>query len=245
MTTAISAPSAREPTNYQRLEFLGDSILKLSTSLALSAKHLNYHEGMLSHKKDHIVSNGSLARAALRAGLDAYILTRPFTGRKPLYIVQVLSSKHQRAREMSTKILADVVEALIGVAYLDGGLKKAITCLTILLPEVSWSCAEKAPAILLEVYKTQNRSLVQPTHVEKLIQYDFDQKILLMEALTHPSFQDLNMASSYQRLEFIGDGILDNIVTTRSFNHDPVSALEFPSVSKPLITRRNTNIQPR
>ena len=54
VTAAISAPSACEPTNYQRLEFLGDSILKLLTSLSLMAEHLIYDEGRLSRAKDHI-----------------------------------------------------------------------------------------------------------------------------------------------------------------------------------------------
>ena len=54
VTAAISAPSSHEHTNYQRLEFLGDSILKLSSSMALMAKHLIYDEGRLSKAKDHI-----------------------------------------------------------------------------------------------------------------------------------------------------------------------------------------------
>lgn len=40
MATAISASSAREPTDYQRLEFLGDNILKFFTSLTLMAANL-------------------------------------------------------------------------------------------------------------------------------------------------------------------------------------------------------------
>ena len=46
VTSAISASSARESTDYQRLETLGDSILKSMTSLALMAEHLGYHEGI-------------------------------------------------------------------------------------------------------------------------------------------------------------------------------------------------------
>lgn len=45
VATAISASSAHEGTDYQRLETLGDSILKVMTSLTLMAEHLNYHEG--------------------------------------------------------------------------------------------------------------------------------------------------------------------------------------------------------
>ena len=49
VTSAISASSAREPTDYQRLETLGDSILKKMTSLTLMAEHLNYHEGIRTY----------------------------------------------------------------------------------------------------------------------------------------------------------------------------------------------------
>ena len=47
--SAISASSAHEATNYQRLETLGDSILKIMTSLTLMAEHLNYHEGIRTY----------------------------------------------------------------------------------------------------------------------------------------------------------------------------------------------------
>ena len=49
VTSAISASSAREPTDYQRLETLGDSILKIMTSLNLMAEYLKYHEGIRTY----------------------------------------------------------------------------------------------------------------------------------------------------------------------------------------------------
>ena len=114
--TAISTTASQESTNYQRLEFLGDSIFKTMVSLTLLATHLNWHEGVLSHQKDHIVSNANLARASLARGLDKYILTKPFTGHKwrPLYSSDRLSEQVPSSRQLSTKTLADVVESLIG-----------------------------------------------------------------------------------------------------------------------------------
>ena len=69
---------------------------------------------LVSHKKDHIVSNSSLATAAMRVGLDRFIITKPFTGQKwrPLYQGRLVANQPEQSREMSTKILADVVEAL-------------------------------------------------------------------------------------------------------------------------------------
>ena len=118
--TAISTTAAQEPTDYQRLEFLGDSILKAFTSLTLLVAHLNWHEGVLSHQKDHIVSNATLARATLAKGLDKYILTKPFTSQKwrPLYVSDLISEHVPAKRQLSTKTLADIVESLIGAGRL-------------------------------------------------------------------------------------------------------------------------------
>ena len=119
VTAAISASSAAEATDYQRLEFWGDSLLKFYTSLTLTARFLRYHEGILAHKKDHIVSNSSLATAAKRKDLDQYILTQPFTGDKwrPLYCDDLLETPTNGRREMSSKTLADVIEALLYVLH--------------------------------------------------------------------------------------------------------------------------------
>lgn len=223
VATAISASSAHEATDYQRLETLGDSILKIMTSLTLMTEHLNYHEGILSHQKDHIVSNSSLANAAMRMGLDHFIITKSFTGQRwrPLYNGGLAANQPERTREMSTKTLADVVEALIGASYLDGGLQKAVACLEIFLPEVPWPIALRASQILYGVYDLQVPVSTHVVEAEKVISHEFNLKTLVVEALTHPSHYGPNTSSSYQRLEFCGDAILDNIVTTTAFAHNP------------------------
>ncbi|KAI4240417.1 MAG: hypothetical protein L6R40_005128 [Gallowayella cf. fulva] len=223
VVTAITATSAQEPTNYQRQEYLGDSVLKFLTSLTLMSEHLCWHEGFLSLAKDTIVSNSSLAKAALAVGLDTFIQTRPFTGIKwrPLYVTDLLKSTAGDPREMSTKTLADVVEALTGAAFLDGGVDKAVATLQIFLPRVSWSRVDDKNEILLSAYQTP---IIYPpyfTQLEQLVGYDFTLKTLPLEALTHPSFIGSNVSASYERLEFLGDVCLDVVVSTTSFNHVP------------------------
>ena len=227
VTIAITAPVAREVDNYQSLEFLGDSCLKLYTSINIMAKHLNWHEGYLSHRKDHIVSNGRLALAAQQTGLDQYIITKSFTGHKwrPVYNDDLVESQPASTRELSTKTLADVVEALLGAAFLDGGYPKVLTCLAIFLPEVSWQSLEECRDIL-EKAANPGKNFYFPshfTHLEVLIGYKFTNKSLLLEALTHASHFGSDAIPSYQRLEFIGDSILDIIVTTRVYHHTSTS----------------------
>ena len=178
---------------------------------------------LVSHKKDHIVNNNSLATAATRVGLDRFIITKPFTGQKwrPLYQGGLVGSQPELSREMSTKILADVVEALIGASYVEGGPFHVCALLEIFLPEIKWSTALRASQILFRAYDLQAPPY-NGVEAEKLISHEFHLKSLLLESLTHPSHH--GVSSSYQRLEFGGAAILDTIVTTTAFGHDPLAA---------------------
>ncbi|KAI0806386.1 RNase3 domain-containing protein [Xylaria sp. FL0064] len=225
VVTAISSPAARWLTNYERFEFLGDSILKLLATVSVMIQKSNYSEGFLSAMKDRIVSNSRLCRVSVEKGLDRFILTDSFTGRKwrPLYIKDLLSAKQTHpTRQMSTKTLADVVESLIGAAYIDGGMPKAMACLQILLPEVEWHDLGGAHTIL-----SGRRDIVAPSHpgherLEQLVGYEFQNKALLTESLTHASW-NLETASDVcmERLEFLGDPILDNIIVSILWTHEP------------------------
>lgn len=44
-------------------------------------------------------------------------------------------------------------------------------------------------------------------------------QVLLLEAFTHPTFSDNIITGSYQRLEFLGDAILDFLVTVHIYDH--------------------------
>lgn len=143
VATAISASSAGDETNYQRLEFLGDTVLKMCTSVQLIAEYPLWHEGYLSEMKGRIVSNSSLYTAAIKAGLDRFIITKQFNGRswRPLYVDDALqmSTATDGQREMSSKIPADVIESLIGASMLDGGIPMALVCLQTFLPRSDWT----------------------------------------------------------------------------------------------------------
>ena len=223
VTKAITAPAACESYDYQQLEFLGDCCLKLYTSINLMALHINWHEGYLSHQKDHIVSNGNLAVAAGRTGLDQYIISKSFTGNKwrPLYNDDFIEDVPFETRQLSTKTLADVVEALIGAAFLDGGHPRILACLRTFLSEISWQSLETCRENLAQIPLPNDSTHFPPqlTQLEALVSYTFVTKSLLLEALTHPSHLGPDITPSYDRLEYLGDSILDFIVTLKIFSH--------------------------
>lgn len=225
--TATNAPSANEDSNYQRLEFIGDSVLKYLVCVNLYATQPSWPEGYLSRAKDQAVANSRLSRAALAVGLDRYIVTKTFTARKwsPPYIQGILeAASSPEKRTLSTKVLADVVEALIGGAFLDRGFEAAATCISRFLPEVPIT----AP---LHIFAggVDAESVFAPTSlanghlsdVERLIGYQFKNRGYLLEAITHPSCEHDTNTSSYQRLEFIGDAALDMIVVSFMVDNAP------------------------
>jgi dsRNA-specific ribonuclease len=131
-----------------------------------------------------MVANSRLAGAALEAGLDPYIVTSPFTARKwkPKYASDYAQPRGTEKRTLSTKILADVVEALVGGAFLDGVLEKAAACTIRLLPELS----------ALDLTTNSAGSRPPPpaddrfSCLRSFLTYNLRDRRLLREALTHP-----------------------------------------------------------
>ena len=216
---AISASAANESVNYQRLEFLGDSILKFITAVQLFVRHPMWHEGYLSRVKDSIVANATLANAAMTKHLDQYIITSQLSPRKwrPQYLGELLESGTAPSRRLSSKILADVVEALIGAAFLDASFIGAVTCAHVFLDQID----VEEPSQTIERFlgqmnkNDQIHSISGHAVLEDLIGYHFSRPFLLIEAMTHVSCSDDFAPGSYQRLEFLGDAILEVLVVDR------------------------------
>ena len=246
--TALTASAAHEFMNYQSLEFLGDSLLKYYTSLQLFAQFPKWHEGYLSRKKDGIVSNARLCRAALDVGLDRFIHTQPFAGAQwKMRTNAELRSKSddQTGRFLSTKVLADVVEALIGAAYMDGSNsqepeRQSLACIRLFLPELAWDSVQVNIARCQYPQLPEDVSVSHFETVEAMIGYQFENRMLIAEAFTHPSAID--KFCSYQRLEYLGDAVLDHIVVTTMFraadkrlNHSAMTLIRTAVVNADLL----------
>ncbi len=93
--------------NYERLEFLGDSLLGFSVADYLYRRFNTSSEGKLSRMRSSVVRRETLAEVARRLELGKYI---------QMGEGELKSGGYQR-----DSILADTLEALIGAVYLDGG----------------------------------------------------------------------------------------------------------------------------
>jgi ribonuclease-3 len=94
--------------NNERLEFLGDSILNFTIAELLFKKFPNLPEGDLSRLRASLVKSNSLSHVAVKIGIGDFILLG--------------EGEMKSAGWRRPSILADVIEAIIGAIYLDGGL---------------------------------------------------------------------------------------------------------------------------
>ncbi len=115
ITSAITHPSAAEgkavSASYERLEFLGDSVLGGMIAIDLYRRFPGMDEGQLSMLKIVLVSGDMLADVAGELGIGELILLGE-------------SERGTGARGMR-KALEDVYEALVGALYIDGGYDAA------------------------------------------------------------------------------------------------------------------------
>ena len=97
--------------SYERLEFLGDSILGFTTADYLGRAFPRLHEGELTKLRAELVCETSLAETARKLHLGEHL--------------RLGKGEEACGGRSRTSIIADVVEAVIAAIYLDGGLEPA------------------------------------------------------------------------------------------------------------------------
>jgi ribonuclease-3 len=111
--TALTHPSAVEgmprKLSYERLEFLGDSILGALVARDLYQRYPDMDEGDLTRLKIHLVSGETLSQAADELGITEYI--------------RFGASEHGTGSRGLRSARENVYEALVGALYLDGGVE--------------------------------------------------------------------------------------------------------------------------
>jgi len=97
--------------NYERLEFLGDAVLELSSSKFFYNEYPDVPEGSLTKLRSSFVCEPALAYCARTFGLEKYILLG--------------KGEENTGGRNRDSIISDVFEAVTGAIYLDGGFEPA------------------------------------------------------------------------------------------------------------------------
>lgn len=97
--------------NYERLEFLGDSVLSLIVSEYLFKKYPKYEEGQLTKKRSNFVCQNALIYYSQKLKLKDYLR------------VSVEESNLTKNEVLS--ITADIFESFLGAIFIDQGIEFA------------------------------------------------------------------------------------------------------------------------
>jgi dsRNA-specific ribonuclease/ERCC4-related helicase len=233
--------------NYERLEFLGDAILKVLVSISAFRRNPSYHEGLLTSTRDALVSNSFLCSRSV--SMEVYnVLACTGSAVKfkswPFYL-----ACPQKARtSMSEKVLADVIESLLGLYFVKGGLILSARLLQELqiVPDMQSMLGrvlQASPRVPVDANGSDPRvESPRIVKLEELIGYRFKRKELLVEALTHSSYRN-SQVLSYQRLEFLGDAVIGFLVLKSFYDRyrhlDPaaLTLIREPALSNELFGR--------
>ncbi|KAG8783913.1 Dicer-like protein 1 [Serendipita sp. 397] len=218
---AFTLPSANASFNNQRLETLGDSFLKVATTIHVYNRFPFKHEGQLSYLRQNSVCNRYLLGRGHVLDLPSFMTIEPNsqrTWRLTTKNTTRIQGEWLVKRTIPRRSVQDCMEALIGAAWLSGGEVMALdvgTKLGLCFGGIkSWQ--DRYTSVRMDV----DQSSPFPA-LEESLGYQFKNKSLLVEAVTHPSFA--HGGASYQRLEFLGDAILDFVTMDYFFNNYPTA----------------------
>src|SRR6478672_6617992 len=97
--------------NYERLEFLGDRVLGMVIARALYERYPSEPEGKLSRRYNALVARETCAEVGRDLGVPK--------------LLRLGKQAREDGANQSENVVGDVVEALIGALFLDGGLEAA------------------------------------------------------------------------------------------------------------------------
>ncbi len=139
--------------NNERLEFLGDALLNFCMAEKLFHACPHYDEGELSRLRANLVNGEILATVARKLGVNQYMKMGPG---------EVSSGGSHRK-----STLADVMEAIIGAVYLDGGIEICKQQITTWFEEIFTTAAsrgiQKDPKTKLQEY-VQAQQIALPVY---------------------------------------------------------------------------------
>jgi len=210
--------------NYERLEFLGDCFLKMATSISLYGLHPSNDEYQYHVDRMLLICNKNLCNNAIQLKLYEYIRSQSFS-RRAWYPEGLVLKRGKRvaapnSHNLGDKSIADVCEAMIGAALLthheSKNMDNAVRAVTELVSSENHSVTcwnDYYKLYEMPKYQTMVATEMQKNlamQIEQKHSYHFKWPRVLRSAFIHPSYPfSYEKVPSYQRLEFLGDSLLD------------------------------------
>nr|UYS55133.1 dicer 2 [Diatraea saccharalis] len=198
----------------------------------------------MSFPQDEVLQ-GQLTESSKQLIENRYLEGNGAAEDEPFGGAQNVMQGYVKSQAVSDKSIADCVEALIGTYLLSGGVLGAVKFLEwmkILPPQDNFALLlhKVVPTVIAEKKATATdvEFLLNGCRedIEKLLQYRFKDPSYLLEAISHSSYIRNRLTRSYERLEFLGDAILDFLITAHIFeNSDQLKPGELTDLRSALV----------
>jgi ribonuclease-3 len=106
--------AADRASSYERLEFLGDSVLELAVARALYDRYPDFSEGRLAKIRSHVVSRQSCAQVAGELDLGPMLSSRGGASMPQDELERLVANRN---------VLAALLEAALAAAFLEWGFE--------------------------------------------------------------------------------------------------------------------------
>uniref|UniRef100_A0A182W963 Dicer-2 n=1 Tax=Anopheles minimus TaxID=112268 RepID=A0A182W963_9DIPT len=130
--------------------------------------------------------------------------------------------------QIPDKVVADATEALMGVCVKTVGYERSFRILSHLgiIPKnedvaMVLRTATYPIGDYFHVRLKVDQLLCNPDRIESILGYKFQNRLYLLQAFTHSSSTSHSLTSSYQQLEFLGDAVLDFLISMYIFERNP------------------------
>ena len=101
-------------SSYERLEFLGDSVLELAVARALYERYPDFTEGRMAKIRSHVVSRASCSVVARELGLGQRLAERG---------EEIAPAEELERLSRNRNVLAALLEASLAALYLEHGFE--------------------------------------------------------------------------------------------------------------------------
>jgi dsRNA-specific ribonuclease len=228
LSVAFTEKNAKMPYSNQKLSYLGETFLKFGSTLSVFINNPGILESELHLRRNYILQNSIILETEKKLELPTYLNKTPLLNENDSLQLILNDTRNKsycsQIQYFKDKSLVQNAKAIIGACIMSKEVGKeelAFNVMTTIVYPMAHNWKNLINNYKSDIIETNIDHLSSNiNYIESIISYTFNNKYLLIEALTHNSYSD-KITACYERLEFLGDAILEYLVLFYLYKNYP------------------------